>query len=93
MLAALKEFGAWFLDALLWVPLKTWELLLEGLGTLAEWCIDLVGAFLGPVEQALSGLPEGVAWGFALFEVPAGLTMVISAYGVRFLIRRIPLIG
>ena len=44
-------------------------------------------------EASLSNLPSGMGWLLSVFELPMGLSIVMSAYGIRFLIRRIPLIG
>jgi hypothetical protein len=45
------------------------------------------------LTQALNGL-DGQMWFFLdLFNVPVGISMIVSAYVTRFLIRRIPVIG
>lgn len=38
-------------------------------------------------------VPPYVAWGLGLFEVGTGASIIMGAYVVRFLIRRIPFIG
>lgn len=38
-------------------------------------------------------LPPEVMWGVNAFELHYGAAIVASAYGVRFLIRRLPFIG
>ena len=46
------------------------------------------------ISQAnLSGIPSGMYWILSVFQVPSGLSIVMIAYGIRFLIRRIPVIG
>lgn len=42
---------------------------------------------------ALSGIPPGVWYFLDLFNVTAGIPILLSAYVTRFLIRRIPVIG
>lgn len=72
----------------------------------AEWVwSELLGALIGvlnliPVPQWLSdapsvvgALPGGVAWGMRAFLVPQGLAIILGAYVIRFIIRRIPLVG
>lgn len=81
----------WLLAALLWLPRKIWQLLLEGLAA-------IINAI--PVPDFLSGL--GTAWAaiggpifyfldIAQFDV--GLPMVLGAWMMRFLLRRVPVIG
>lgn len=42
---------------------------------------------------ALGGIPAGVWYFLDLFNVSAGIPILLSAYVTRFVIRRIPLIG
>lgn len=41
----------------------------------------------------LGGIPSGVWYFMDLFNVSAGIPMLLSAYVTRFVIRRIPVIG
>lgn len=87
----LSAFSEWLVDVLLWVPLKLCELVLAGLSSLIngipvpEWLSDL--------SYSAAALDPGVAFFLNMLQVPAGLAMLGSAYGIRFLIRRIPVIG
>lgn len=45
------------------------------------------------LNSALASLSPTGAFFFDLFNLSTGITMVISAYVTRFIIRRIPLIG
>lgn len=42
---------------------------------------------------ALGGIPAGVWYFMDLFNVSAGIPILLSAYVTRFVIRRIPVIG
>lgn len=42
---------------------------------------------------ALGGIPAGVWYFLDLFNLSAGLPLLMSAWATRFIIRRIPLIG
>ncbi len=42
---------------------------------------------------ALGGIPSGVWYFMDLFNVSAGIPILLSAYVTRFVIRRIPVIG
>jgi hypothetical protein len=81
----------WVLDALLWVPREVWRLLLEGLAA-------VINAI--PVPPFLSGLAD--AWGaiggpilyfVEISQFAVGFPMVLTAYLIRFLLRRVPFIG
>lgn len=78
-------------DALLWVPLKLWELLLDGLASVLESI---------PVPEWASGLsglagniPSSVLYFAEPFNLGYGIAVLTSAYGIRFIIRRLPVIG
>jgi hypothetical protein len=45
------------------------------------------------VNGALSGIAANTAYFLDVFALPTGLSLVVSAYATRFIIRRIPVIG
>jgi hypothetical protein len=45
------------------------------------------------VNGALSGITASTAYFLDVFALPSGLSLVVSAYVTRFIIRRIPVIG
>jgi hypothetical protein len=45
------------------------------------------------IRGALGGIPDSVWYFLDLFNVSAGIPILLSAYVTRFLIRRIPVIG
>lgn len=45
------------------------------------------------VAGALVGIPAGVWYFLDLFNVTAGIPLLLSAWATRFIIRRIPVIG
>ncbi|MNZ72127.1 hypothetical protein D3C78_904970 [compost metagenome] len=81
----------WLLDALLWLPKKLWQDLLDGLAVLIE--AIPVPDFLANAGSFLGGLPTGVVYFFHFFAVPEGIAMICSALLLRFVLRRIPFIG
>jgi len=91
MFEFIEKFWQDFFDVLMWVPRKLFELLMVGLAELVnaipvpDWVNDASGLF--------SGLPAGVAWGFYIFNFAFGLGVIISAYVLRFIIRRLPFVG
>ncbi len=51
-----------------------------------------------PVPEFLQGvgsfsLPSSVLWAAELFQIPTGISIMVSAYTARFILRRIPGIG
>jgi len=83
------EVLQWLLDVLLWVPRKLYQLILEGLLTVFNAI---------PVPSWAEGLdldwiPAGMAYFLEPFNVAFGVTCITSAYLLRFLIRRIPVVG
>lgn len=45
------------------------------------------------IPALFAAIPAEVWYFLNLFQVPAGVTAVVSAYATRFIIRRIPVIG
>ena len=87
----LSDFATWLLDLLLWVPRKLWAELLEGLATLVEGLP--VPGFIATAQSAFDGIPSSVVFFLDKFAFAEGVAMVLSAYVLRFVLRRIPLIG
>lgn len=81
----------WLKDLLLWVPQKLWELLLDGLASVIEALP--VPDWLASIASFGGSIPPGVGYFLHVMRVPEGLAMLLSAYVLRFLIRRIPVIG
>jgi hypothetical protein len=81
----------WLLDFVTWGLLQVLKLLLEGL--LAVFDAIPVPPFFSDAATGLSGVPSGVVFFAQAFMIPQGIEIVLSAYLLRFLIRRIPVIG
>lgn len=81
----------WFSQAALWVPRKVYSLLLDGLASVVESFprISAADTFAQNAGTALSGAAYFVDY----FAINTGLSMIASALLLRFLLRRIPLIG
>ncbi len=87
----LGDFLVWLYDVLMWVPRKLWDLLLSSLLAILE--AIPVPDWLSNAGGLLSAIPGGVWWFASALEIGYGIGVVLAAYGLRFLIRRIPLIG
>lgn len=88
---ALSDFAAWLKDLLLWVPLKLWELLLDGLASVIE--AIPVPDFVNSAQGYFNGISPQILWVLNLFAVPEGMTMVMAALVLRFVVRRLPVVG
>lgn len=87
----LSDFAQWLKDVLLWVPRKLWSELLDGLAALLT--AIPTPDFVIQAQNAFGGLPASVVFFATKFAVPECIAMALAAYAIRFLIRRIPLIG
>lgn len=87
----LSDFAEWLKDLLLWVPLKLWELLLDGLAGVLD--AIPVPSFISSAQGYMNGIGGNVLWMLNVFAVPEGMVMVMSALILRFVLRRIPFIG
>lgn len=91
-LAELVEgFTQWVVDLVKTAARWLWQSLLDAVAAVIE--AIPVPDFVSDAGQFFSQIPPEVAafWGY--FAVSEGLAMILTAYGLRFLIRRIPLIG
>lgn len=86
----LGEILQWFLDACLWVFHTLYELVLVGLAAVVD-AIPVPAWLVG--ADPFSALDPGIVWFLEALELPAGIGIILGAYAIRFLIRRIPVIG
>jgi hypothetical protein len=87
----LLSFMEWLLEVFLWVPRKVWAETLDALAGVLE--AIPVPDFVATADGAFSAIPANVLFFAQYFALGEGIAMIISAYTLRFLIRRIPIIG
>ena len=87
----MEGFKDWLRDLLLWFPRKIYELVLDGLA----WVIEQipVPAWLDNAGSYFAALDPGITYFLEAFEFTTGIGILVAAYVLRFLIRRIPVIG
>lgn len=89
----IKNFAAWLLDALLYVPRLIFQeitdFLLPHLQTANTW----MAGKLSELDSAFASLPDGIWWFIGVAQLHIGIPLILSALGIRFLIRRLPIIG
>lgn len=91
ILSWISTFFQKVIDVLLWVPKKLVELGVDGL----IYIYDMIPVpdFISNAGSFWSQVPSGV-WYFAdAAALGYGMSVIISAYTIRFLIRRLPIIG
>jgi len=81
----------WVLAVVTWLPKQVAAWLAEGL--VAAIHAIPVPQFLLNAPNVFAALPPGVVWFANMLAVPEGVAIVMTGYAIRFLIRRIPLIG
>lgn len=88
---AIKNFASWLLDVLLWVPLKLWELFLDIFASLLESIP--VPDFVTNAGLYMGSIPPTVWYFASIVRFDYGLSVVLGASIIRFVIRRLPVIG
>jgi len=86
-----SSFASWLAKWAEWLPMKLFEKLMSALAAVVE--AIPVPDFFNTAATSLNTIPSGVAYFVGFTELPAGIAMVLTAYGLRFALRRIPLIG
>jgi hypothetical protein len=85
------EILDWIKDFFLWIPRKLWAELLDSFATFFESLP--VPDFIIEASAAFAGISGNVLFFAQKFAVGEGIALVLGAYILRFLLRRIPLIG
>jgi hypothetical protein len=87
----LEDVLLWLLDVLLFVPRKIYELLLQGLAAFINWIP--VPQFMIDLNSNAGAMWASIGWWAEIAQIPEGVTLVLTAYGLRFIVRRLPVIG
>lgn len=87
----LERILEWTVDLLLWIPQKLYELILDGFAAVIE--AIPVPDFMSSLGSLLAGMDPAIAYFAAPLQLGTGMTWVFSALVIRFLIRRLPVIG
>lgn len=94
MWALFQKFGAWLLEVLLYIPKKIYETFCDSIIALIDGIFALCPSCdIANINGALGSIPSGVWWFLSWFNFGQGIVIISSAYLVRFLIRRLPVIG
>jgi hypothetical protein len=90
----LVGFAEWLIDLLLYIPRQIYSLFIDGLIAVFNGLFGIFDvSWMTSATIYLGGVPSGVLWFLSFFQFEYGLSAVFSALGLRFLIRRMPVIG
>jgi len=88
---SISAMASWLKDLLESLFLFLYQSMLEGLSFLfdlipvPDWAMSLPQLFIN--------IPSSMIYFSNMFQLGFGISVIFSAYGLRFLIRRLPLIG
>jgi hypothetical protein len=81
----------WLLTFVDWVLIEVFSVICAAVGAVLN--AIPVPSWASSAGSSLSALPAGVLYFAQAADLPTGLSIIFSAWGIRFLIRRIPFIG
>lgn len=91
LLGLVTDVLDWALELVAWIPRELWASLLDALAGALE--AIPAPAFLSQAGSFFGGIPSNIVYFFQFFAVAEGLGFIITALLLRFLLRRIPIIG
>lgn len=90
----LTGFAQFILDIILYIPKKIFEWLTDGLAVTIDALFNLCSSCnFTTLGASLEGLPSGILYILGWFNFGTGISVISGAYLIRFLIRRLPVIG
>lgn len=87
----LSRILSWLLDFVKWFGEWLWAELMGALITVLN--AIPVPTWLADAPAVVGSLPPGVSYLAQSFALPQGLSIILGAYVIRFIIRRLPIIG
>ncbi|MCU7813400.1 MAG: hypothetical protein KZQ77_19515 [Candidatus Thiodiazotropha sp. (ex Notomyrtea botanica)] len=75
----------------LWVWQSIWDAMLDAMAHIIE--LIPVPSFLQSASGVFSSIPGEVAFFAGALEITYGIGVIVAAWGIRFLIRRLPIVG
>lgn len=87
----LGDMLVWVIDFVTWAVVKVLLLIFEGV----LYVLNLIPVpdFMSDLDGNMAVIDPGILYFTAPFQLSTGITWIVSAYVLRFLIRRIPIIG
>jgi hypothetical protein len=91
LIGFLSQIFAWFIQFAQWCFEWVWSEILGALVTVLS--IIPVPQWLSDAPNVLANVPSGVVYVLTILQFQAGMTIMIGAWLLRFLIKRLPIIG
>lgn len=91
LLQWLVHAAQWLFDLVLALPLHLWVLVLGGLQAAVN--AIPVPSFFSSAANYVAQMPSSVAYFSSGMQIPYGLGVITTAWFLRWVLRRIPLIG
>jgi sulfite exporter TauE/SafE len=82
---------AWVLELFEWIPKRIFQGIMDGSASLIE--AIPAPSFLTNAGSFFGNIPGGIVYFFQFFAIAEGIAMITAALLLRFILRRIPLIG
>jgi hypothetical protein len=87
----LQEILAWLLQFVDWILIEVFQVI--GAAVLAVINAIPVPSFFASAGSFMAALPPGVVYFSQGLDLRTGFTILFTAIGLRFLIRRLPFVG
>lgn len=87
----LNDILDWFAKWAEWIPKKIYSAVMDGIASFIN--AIPVPSFMQDAAGAFAGIPSSVMYFASAFELGFGVKIVLAALVLRFILRRIPLIG
>lgn len=89
LITAFQDIVLWFQDFFLYIPRWVYShLVTDMIIPLLNWVFSLLPNF-----DQTTNFMQSIAYFLGPFQLGTGLTMIVAAYVIRFLIRRLPVVG
>ncbi len=94
MLPDLTGFATWLINLLLYIPQKIYQLFTDMIVGMIDGFFSVCTVCnFGAIPTAVSNIPSGILYVAGWFHFGLGLSIVMGSYFIRFLIRRLPVVG
>jgi hypothetical protein len=91
LIGFLSQLFNWLISLVQWAFEWVWQEILGALVTVLS-AIPVPG-WLSDAPNVLANIPSGVVFILGILQFQAGVTIMIGAWLLRFLIKRLPIIG
>ena len=87
----LSTFAQWIADFFLYIPRQIFSLFTDGMVSIINSIMPNLNS--SSITSAWAQIPSGVLYLVGWFQLGQGITALLAAYSIRFIIRRLPVVG